>query len=175
MLMLPPFSLHSPSRTKFWVTLCVSDVSDVHWQWCHLQCHCMETFWELNFLHAIAERCLHSADVGLYLGAACAWPRACVSAPLPKAVRAVCCYEAPAGPIAPSCWARARDPVLWALRVLSTGSLLLSQEANSERPLLPLLFLMQGLAHLHAHHVIHRDIKGQNVLLTENAEVKLGK
>lgn len=34
---------------------------------------------------------------------------------------------------------------------------------------------MQGLAHLHAHRVIHRDIKGQNVLLTHNAEVKLGK
>lgn len=33
----------------------------------------------------------------------------------------------------------------------------------------------QGLSHLHSHHVIHRDIKGQNVLLTENAEVKLGK
>lgn len=33
---------------------------------------------------------------------------------------------------------------------------------------------LQGLAHLHIHHVIHRDIKGQNVLLTENAEVKLG-
>ncbi|KAB1256871.1 Mitogen-activated protein kinase kinase kinase kinase 4 [Camelus dromedarius] len=31
----------------------------------------------------------------------------------------------------------------------------------------------EGLAHLHIHHVIHRDIKGQNVLLTENAEVKL--
>lgn len=37
-----------------------------------------------------------------------------------------------------------------------------------------LFLLVQGLAHLHAHKVIHRDIKGQNVLLTENAEVKLG-
>lgn len=36
------------------------------------------------------------------------------------------------------------------------------------------IFVFQGLSHLHSHHVIHRDIKGQNVLLTENAEVKLG-
>ena len=34
---------------------------------------------------------------------------------------------------------------------------------------------VQGVSHLHKNKVIHRDIKGQNVLLTENAEVKLGK
>lgn len=76
------------------------------------------------------------------------------------------------GPISPNRCARAQDPVLWALGVLGMATLLLSPEPNSEHPL---LFFMQGLAHLHAHHVIHRDIKGQNVLLTENAEVKLGK
>lgn len=40
---------------------------------------------------------------------------------------------------------------------------------------LTFLWILQGLSHLHQHKVIHRDIKGQNVLLTENAEVKLGK
>ncbi|XP_065324281.1 homeobox protein 2-like isoform X2 [Gordionus sp. m RMFG-2023] len=33
--------------------------------------------------------------------------------------------------------------------------------------------ILRGLSHLHSNKVIHRDIKGQNVLLTDNADVKL--
>ena len=37
-----------------------------------------------------------------------------------------------------------------------------------------LINILQGLSHLHKNKVIHRDIKGQNVLLTDNADIKLG-
>ena len=33
--------------------------------------------------------------------------------------------------------------------------------------------LFQGLQHLHEHHVMHRDVKGHNILLTQDGKVKL--
>lgn len=35
-------------------------------------------------------------------------------------------------------------------------------------------FIMQGLAYLHSIFKVHRDIKGGNILLTDQGEVKLG-
>lgn len=35
-------------------------------------------------------------------------------------------------------------------------------------------FYMQGLAYLHSIFKVHRDIKGGNILLTEQGDVKLG-
>lgn len=32
---------------------------------------------------------------------------------------------------------------------------------------------IQALSHLHNNHVIHRDVKGPNILLTNEAQVKL--
>lgn len=36
-----------------------------------------------------------------------------------------------------------------------------------------LYFDFQGIEHLHRHNVMHRDIKGPNVMLTNSAEIRL--
>ena len=38
-----------------------------------------------------------------------------------------------------------------------------------------LLSSLQGLAYLHSLGVMHRDIKSANILITDDAQVKLGK
>ena len=36
-----------------------------------------------------------------------------------------------------------------------------------------LYVFFQGIEHLHRHNVMHRDIKGPNVMLTNSAEIRL--
>lgn len=80
-----------------WPCVCVSDASDVHLT---LDVIYGVTAWRLSgsFLHVPAERRLHSADVGLYLGG-----RVCVTwglctCSMPKSyARAVWWYKAPVG------------------------------------------------------------------------------
>lgn len=45
----------------------------------------------------------------------------------------------------------------------------LSEEKKAINP----LFCLQGLQHLHINKTIHRDVKGNNILLTTHAGVKL--
>ncbi|XP_013176841.1 PREDICTED: myosin-IIIb-like isoform X2 [Papilio xuthus] len=76
----------------------------------------------------------------------------------------------------------AEDDQIWFVMELCTGGSVTdlcagmrSRGSNITEP--QLAYVLRGtvraLAHLHAHRCMHRDVKGHNILLTENAEVKL--
>ncbi|CAG9581317.1 unnamed protein product [Danaus chrysippus] len=74
------------------------------------------------------------------------------------------------------------DDQIWFVMELCTGGsvtdLCAGMRARGSRLTEPqLAYVLRGtvraLTHLHAHRCMHRDVKGHNILLTENAEVKL--
>ena len=46
-------------------------------------------------------------------------------------------------------------------------------ETPGFKPFTICCFICQGIEHLHRHNVMHRDIKGPNVMLTSEAEIRL--
>ncbi|XP_050666235.1 myosin-IIIb-like isoform X2 [Leptidea sinapis] len=74
------------------------------------------------------------------------------------------------------------DDQIWFVMELCTGGSVTDLSAGlhargSELTEPQLAYVLRGtvraLTHLHAHRCMHRDVKGHNILLTENAEVKL--
>ena len=81
--------------------------------------------------------------------------------------------------LAPSAVCAGRERARACVRRVPGGSLsaVLEQFGGSfEAPLIRryLLHLLRGLEYLHSHMIVHRDIKGENVLVSEDGIAKLG-